>query len=302
MSDHADAGLREEDLPSLFQAADRGSLAGQRHYLAGTRLRLALVLVAALGSLTSVHFGDVRIDWAALLAAVALCASIITEVVLIQTGPERVWYDGRALAESAKTLAWKYAVGGAPFRIGAGTDADGRADELLSSRLEELLTTARPEAGLLPDGGVQVGERMRALRSAPLDARQRAYVRGRLEGQHAWYLAKAHYHRRRAVLWRVVMLSGEAVGLLFATLRATEVLEVDLAGLAATVVAAAAAWLETRQHSTLSRAYTVTAQELAVVRVRLAAPHSEESWGDAVKDAEDAISREHTMWQASRTA
>lgn len=39
-----------------------------------------------------------------------------TEVGLRTDEPEERWYDGRALAESAKSLAWRFSVGAMPFR------------------------------------------------------------------------------------------------------------------------------------------------------------------------------------------
>jgi hypothetical protein len=32
--------------------------------------------------------------------------------------PEQNWYEGRAAAESAHTLGWKYSVGANPFPVG----------------------------------------------------------------------------------------------------------------------------------------------------------------------------------------
>ncbi|GGQ08215.1 hypothetical protein GCM10010279_14660 [Streptomyces mutabilis] len=55
---------------------------------------------------------------------------------------------------------------------------------------------------------------------------------------------------------------------------------------------AGSAWLAVRRHETLGRACTFAATELSVIHERLA----------KVPDAEEAISREHTMWRASRGA
>jgi hypothetical protein len=56
-----------------------------------------------------------RIDLAAVATVVALVGAVIVEIWLLTDRPEQAWYDGRALAESAKTLAWRFAVGSAPF-------------------------------------------------------------------------------------------------------------------------------------------------------------------------------------------
>ena len=60
------------------------------------------------------------------------------------------------------------------------------------------------------------------------------------------------------------------------------------------------AWLQTKQHQTLATAYTVTALELASVRSKIAYQNNEADWAKFVSDAEEAFSREHTLWKASR--
>ena len=69
----------------------------------------------------------------------------------------------------------------------------------------------------------------------------------------------------------------------------------------AVTVAAGAAWMALKQYAPLAAAYTTTAGELSLqTRHLLETPEAE--WPTAVADAEAAISREHTMWLASRTA
>jgi hypothetical protein len=55
----------------------------------------------------------------------------------------------------------------------------------------------------------------------------------------------------------------------------------------------------------LATAYRITAKELKLVRAQLAdcdpsAPDADAIWSRLARDAEDAISREHTTWQARR--
>jgi hypothetical protein len=74
----------------------------------------------------------------------------------------------------------------------------------------------------------------------------------------------------------------------------------DLLGIVAAAIAVVAAWMQTKQHETLGRAYSVTAQELAAVRTDWEADRNEDEWAAFVDEAEEAISREHTLWRASR--
>ena len=54
-----------------------------------------------------------------------------------------------------------------------------------------------------------------------------------------------------------------------------------------------------KQHSNLASAYGVTADELARIRQLIEEQASEEDWDRFVGEAEEAISREHSMWKAS---
>jgi hypothetical protein len=228
---------------------------------------------------------------------VVFVLTICAEVWLLTERPEQSWYDGRALAESTKTLAWRFAVGGAPFPADLPRpDAHRR----FQRRLGELLREA-PVSSLAPVGSIAVTDAMNTLRSRSFADRKEAYLRHRIEDQQRWYTAKAASNVRNARRWRFVLIGVEGLGLTAAVLRLLELFTFDLAGILAAVLGAGSAWLAVRQHETLGRAYTFAATELSVIHERLA--HAdEETWAGEVSDAEEAISREHTMWRASRGA
>jgi hypothetical protein len=60
----------------------------------------------------------------------------------------------------------------------------------------------------------------------------------------------------------------------------------------------ATAWAQLKQHRILAPSYALAAQELSLVREKLAGIADEDAWSLEMSDAEDAISREHTMWLA----
>lgn len=127
------ASLSEADLPGFWRDSDRASLRGQKWTMRYSFARLAGSVIAALGGVISVSAG--RLDIAALVILVGFAIALIAELALWIHHPEQAWYDGRALAESAKTLAWRYAVGADPFPDGMPED---EARELLRTRLGEV--------------------------------------------------------------------------------------------------------------------------------------------------------------------
>src|SRR3712207_4020597 len=116
--------LREEDLPATYKAANQNSMEAQRSFLWRSALGLAAVVVAA-GAASLVGFHDLvpsAADGWGILAAVLFCMALVLRISLLNDRPHSTWYGGRAVAESARTLAWQYAVGGAPFQIDRNPD------------------------------------------------------------------------------------------------------------------------------------------------------------------------------------
>jgi hypothetical protein len=286
--------MTENDLPALFKRADAAAAAGQRHYLRATRATLGCsVLAAAFGAIS---FSSDRTDWAAVIATGAFAVMILTTVFLLTERPERRWYEGRAGAESAKTLAWKYAVGGADFEVEM---PEPDADAELIRRLRAItrgLTHVRLSGG---GGGDEITAEMRALRNAEYVTRKNTYRRDRVADQRSWYGKEAARNQNRALAWRLTSLAFQAFGLLGGLLRATGTIDVDLLGVAAAAAAAALAWLQTKDYATLGEAYSITEQELGLVDAELASV-DEADWPAAVDNAEQAVSREHTLWRARR--
>jgi SMODS and SLOG-associating 2TM effector domain 3/SMODS and SLOG-associating 2TM effector domain 1 len=279
-------------LPALYGAADETSLGGQQSLRRGTAAGLVLGVLAAVAGAT-----DTR--WAAVFGAIFFLVALLVGIYVFLDRPEKAWYDGRAAAESVKSLAWQYAVGGGLFPLDEGEDPD----QLLLERLSEILSKLEGFAlvGNI-DHGEQVTETMRTMRRAPLSERKTSYEAGRVEDQRAWYAAKAKWNGRRMRFWRIGGLVLQGLGGMGAILRAADIIDFDVLGVFAAAAVAAAAWLQAKDHANLAEAYGVTAQELGLVKERVREPRDELTWAQAVEDAESAISREHTLWLARRGA
>ncbi len=291
--------LQKGDFPLIQQAAGANSQEGQQRYFRDTRRNLIMLIVATVAGAFTLRRGTT--DWAGVIATIAFLGALYTRLNLLTGRPERTWYDGRAAAESAKTLAWRYAVGGKPF--GIKTCPSQQADALLLTRLSDILTNLGGLGAVPPArGGEQITAGMRALRSRSLEERKAAYAAGRIANQRDWYSSKARWNLNRAQRWGAALLLVEFAGAVGAIVKAIGLVEIDLLGLAGTAAAAGTSWLQAKQHTTLAEAYSVTAHELAAIAAQIDMQQSEETWAEFVDDAEEAISREHTLWRASRGA
>jgi hypothetical protein len=238
------------------------------------------------------------VDWAGVLTALSFTLALLVEAYLLKSKPERTWYEGRAAAESVKTLTWRYVMDAEPFNI-ERTPAE--ADKLFLRQLDDVLGVLK-ELDLAPDAAVgeQITSAMRAVRAAPLADRKATYEEHRVVEQQLWYSRKAKWNRVRAHRWTLGMLATEVLGIGAGILKAVGTIQGDMLGFTGAIVAAMTAWLQTKQHRALAAAYTVTALELASVRAKIRHQESESDWATFVSDAEEAFSREHTLWKASR--
>lgn len=280
-------------MPGVHDAASDASGRGQRHYVRLSALRLVSLLVGAIAGAAGWALGNFDASGLVLLVAFSLAA--LAEIALIRFQPERDWYAGRAIAESTKTLAWRFAVQGEPF--GPSLDVTA-AEALLRTRVGEVLRRGKDRITVGPGEAVTTGS-MIDLRQQSFEDRRRAYLKYRTEEQRAWYSSNATMNQRRATTWRYGLLLGEMVAVVIAAIALGRNERLDFAGIIAAMVASGAAWLALKQYSQLTSAYRVAAVELAI-QADVLNTANEAEWPQAVADAEEAISREHTMWLASR--
>jgi hypothetical protein len=297
-----------DDLPAVFRAADEATAVAQHQVVRRTQLQIAaLIGAAAIGSLGSFR-PDPGSRWASIVGSDATWIGIAAAGLLLGGAFirlqglgefEKRWYEGRALAESAKTLAWRYAVGAVPFRL---DQAD--ADQLFVTRIRAIITDSDNvilRSSIRVDTS-EITPAMRALRAAPLGERRETYRIGRIDDQMFWYRTKAHFNEKRSGQWSTIALFFEAAGIFSAVLLAAKVVDFNLLGVVPTVASGIIAWVKLRQHATLARAYSLTAFELSAVASLIDSIATEDDWARFVEDAEGAISRESTMWAASHAA
>lgn len=283
--------LADHELPGFFTDADAASARGQRLTLVLNVVRLAGAVLAAAGAAFT-HRPEPL--WPVLVVG-GFAVALVAEILLLVVRPERDWYAGRALAESAKTLAWRYAVGADPF----GLELEPHeATEVMRARLRQVDAKGSDRVVISVTPPL-VTPAMTALRARPLEDRRAAYLAGRTLAQHRWYVQRARHNQRWALGFRMGLIAAEVVALVVATVGAVKDWDTDAGGLVAALVAAGAAFMSLKQYESLAAAYATTARELALQAGVLEAVDAA-AWPAAVADAEEAISREHTMWLATR--
>ena len=251
--------------------------------------------MAAVAGVGSFRVGVAQLDVLAAIGATAFLSALAATVLRSAKRTERDWYGGRAAAESLRTLAWRYAVGGDPFPTSLnGRIARGRYLDRIQLVLNELIDTPLPAVG---HDGDELTIAMQAVRDADLAERRNIYRRDRIDDQISWCGGRANKHERLARIWLATTVLANIVGLVGSGLKFFGSIDLEVLGVAAACASAAIGWSQLNQHRTNMAVYRLAARELSIIRSRIAAV-PDESWPAFVSDSEEAISREHVMWAA----
>lgn len=227
-------------------------------------------------------------------------AGFILTLVLMVKNYDRIWYGGRAAAESAKTLAWKYAVRAAPFDAGTDREVDAQFVAALRSIIAQ-----RDALAIVTDtvsgGGGQITAAMRACRASSLETRRNEYLTHRVDEQRRWYAERSAFNSRKEQLFFALVLASQGCAALYGvSVLVFPPIKANLSGFFATSAAGFLVWMQARQHQELAQSYAVASQELGLVLAQGEHVNTDESLASFVADAENAISREHTLWTARR--
>jgi hypothetical protein len=251
----------DADLPALFRSADSLSSRGRIR----RRNFFIVFLICDLGAAFCSAFED-HPRGLSIAALVLLTVGLTGTIALLQESPEADWYRGRALAESVKTLSWRYMMCAEPYSHGL---PPGEADRKLIQELSALLSF---------------------------------YLNLRLKDQKRWYSRsadRAHKWLTRC-RWTLVGIQLCLVLTAISTLPWPRQ-PFSAVGLMSALAASVIAWQHMNEFGGLAVAYNLTAHELAGQESLIGPVDTNKSLEDFVLNAERAISREHTLWRARRT-
>ncbi len=280
----------ELQMPPEKTAASVASEKGQQRYRASVVSSLVLLVVASIGGLISERVGG----W---ISAAAFAGSLLLTVVGT-TRWQHEWHNGRALAERAKSVTWKYAVGGAPFGLDA-EDVDSAYARALGAPAPRPADRGNDAPPPEPEKDGEVVAPA-ALRGSDLPERRDAYRSGRMEDQIRYYTVRAHALRRSAFWWGAAVIGLQTAGIAGAVAKGLDVTEHDWLALCATLAAAVIAWRQVDDDAFTARRYVEAAHALAALRDQVASAMSEKQWADCVAEVEVALTSEHGVWLTRR--
>ena len=157
-----------------------------------TGIKIGGGLASAVGGIFSWHLG--HLDLAAWLILGGFVAAFICELIILGIKPERIWYEGRAVAESIKTLAWRYAVCADPF---PKRMTSPKAESEFRRRISSI-TNQVSDRIIFENSESVISSGMNSLRKLSYTERRDAYIKGRTLEQRQWYSQKARINQQRA--------------------------------------------------------------------------------------------------------
>jgi len=286
--------ISDNDFPGLFGKADYASTRAQKNYLIiNTAFLIVLIVVAFVFE----NFDQREFKFISLSLIFVL---LIINITIFYFQFEQKWYEGRAIAESIKTLSWKYMMKSRPFESSLG---DAMAEKKFIAYLNSLIGEKKSFFKLV--GGKfsslsQITSKMKDLRSFDYKLRLDIYEVYRLNNQLKWYKQKSELNKSRKT-YLLLFNAFLMILILFVIVFDLELIAgIRIKSVLIVIIVSTLAWLHIKRHQELSYSYALTAHELRIIKSKIKNVDSDSKLNDFVDDSETAISREHTMWLARR--
>ncbi|HCM1973825.1 TPA: DUF4231 domain-containing protein [Salmonella enterica subsp. salamae serovar 52:z:z39] len=282
------------DYPGLYDFSDEKS---SKYQVCFFRLLLVeyllLLLVSVVGLLKKDHIIEVTY-------AVIFCMLLIIMLYRNHIKHEQKWYKYRALAESIKTISWRYCMKTPPFNSEEKESVDkfiATVGELVNDN--NYISDEIDEKYAKKD---KITIDMHMLRTLSYDERKQYYYDNRIVEQREWYLRKATYNKKISRRWTYLIGSIYGISVIIVMLNAMNIegipdFPVDpVTTLAASIIG----WAQIKKYNELAVSYFLTAHEIGDIKEQFNYVTSEVDFLEFVNDAEKAFSREHTQWLARR--
>ena len=288
-----------KDLPALFHLADSSAVKKQRAYYGVLLLQLGLFLLFAILSLFTK--GNPSLI---LVQIISLTIIFVIAIYLLISKTMAQWYSFRALAESVKTLSWRFVTKTSPFtetdEEKARAEFDTRLTELCAQDPELKIVLAvweaDPHIRLIP-------QKMIDLRDIAPEQRWELYRTWRVSDQLQWYQRKALRNKRRYLAFTAAYVLSLFLAIILLILNyviaSAAVLPFDvLVTLATTLLT----WIQAKRFSELASTYHQTSREIEHLALYEPPEITDAALSEFVQNTENAFSREHTTWFARKSS
>jgi len=287
--------ITDNELPGLYQAADKASLDGQKFYLLALKSYLLFLICAAA---VSFYFG--KAAQGAIISAILFLLTLGILIALRVFRPDDVWYNGRAVAESVKTRSWRWMMCAEPYD---NCESNAIASKQFISDLKAILDQNRSLAGKLPTDVYMkepLSDTMNSVREMPFNERLTIYKSDRIKDQANFYSRKAIFNKKRSLQWFWISVALHSLAIFMLLVRINKPCLSLPVEIIATAASGVLTWLQAKKHNELGSSYSLTAHEIVLIKGEAVSVSNEKEFSDFVVNTEAAFSREHTQWIARK--
>lgn len=288
--------LNSNSLPGLYQSANNASLRAQAQYYFGLKSYLILLILAAL-----VSFLWPKDTYGALASVSLFLITLGILIALKVSRPDDLWYNGRAVAESIKTRAWRWSMRADPYQDCDNIDLVSR--QFINDQKSILTQNRNLSKALDSSAGLRdpISEEMINIRKLSTNERLEIYKKQRIDDQANWYSLKSLFNKQQALLLFWVSVSLHAIAIAMLLYRIQDPLTSLPIEVIATAAGAVLTWLQAKKHNELNSSYALTAHEIVMIKGEALSVTSEKELSEFVLNSENAFSREHTQWTARKS-
>jgi len=288
--------LERPDYPDLYDSANNASLTSQKEY---TNIMKLYLWLTAISAFLTIYVKESK--FAGIIATLFFLVILGLTIYQSVKRQDKIWYNGRAVAESVKTRTWRFIMRAEPY-----IDCDNieSVKQEFCNDLKEILKQNQSLGSYLLQKNIStkgnITDSMIEIRSYSLKDRLNYYISNRINEQRNWYLTKAKYNREQEKKW---FYSIVAINFLIILLLLLEIgydwYFLPTSGmivLSSTILT----WTQIKKFQELATSYSLTAHEIGLIKDESFKAISESTLSDFVKDSENAFSREHTQWIARK--
>lgn len=294
--------ITREDLPSLYHVASLKSAKKKNIFFFLIKTNLILLAIGTLStSIFIINKDRNQIQsFISYLSFFSLLISLCITLFLQLKEYDKEWYGARAIAESIKTLSWRFMMCSDKFN----GQTQEEVTKLFINDINKIKNESRYLAGVL---GGTVGEKplitelMFSIRKLSFNERLKLYLKYRIEVQRNWYLESSKEKEDNGDICFIYIFIFEILALITLFLYIVNpTLLINPSALFITIVTSLLTWSQVKQFKILSQSYGFTGHELNSIITLGTTIKSEKELSKFVIDSEQAISREHTMWRARK--
>jgi membrane protein YdbS with pleckstrin-like domain len=289
--------MEDKNLPACYNIANKKSLTAQSLYKSLIWVMLSVMLISTILSAIDENILKGWISFNKLNGLILLIPAAASTIFYL-VGPEKNWYIGRAVAESVKTLSWRYMMRSQPFQ---NDNKESRKEFV--KRIEQVVTGARKDNFLVESFSTDDNEitpKMDEMRSLPFLERKESYAKFRIDDQIAWYQKKNGFNKSMGRLCICLTVFCQLLAAIYLLFLVDKFKTINLTEIFVFIAASIISLAEMNKYKELHYSYSFTEMELRMIRSKFGAISDDKELDEFVGESEQAISREHITWLARR--